>query len=134
VENGSGVLIYRNGNQRECERGQKKLRSCEVPREKKLARKKAPVRCIRRRHASCGTSDNTLTEYGHKEWRDLSGMAPAKQEIADSPDKGRRTNTNPGHFVGSDVMFAVSRSAIRSRENDQTGQNEEFFQGSSPDV
>jgi hypothetical protein len=49
-------------------------------------------------------------------------VAPAKQEIADGPNQGRRAYTHSGHFIGSNVVTLVaSQGIIRSNKNNQAG-------------
>ena len=72
----------------------------------------------------CRTSDDTLTDYSDEESCDLGRVSPTKQKIADCPNQGGRTDTNSGHFVGSDVMLVARRCAIGCRKNNQTRQQE----------
>ena len=100
MQNRRGELICRHRRQDESESQQKKSRSCETSRSSNSARKKAHVWCIRRGHYPCRTSDDTLTDYGLDESRDLSGVAPAKQEVAGQANQGSRPDPDSSHFTG----------------------------------
>src|SRR5713226_7683062 len=112
MENRRGELIHRDGNQGEGESQQKKSGNGEAPRSKKSARKGGWVWCILQRHDSCRTSDDTLTDYRHKDCRDLGRVAPAKQEVAGCPNEGCRAHADPSHFVGSNVAFLFGRCGM----------------------
>src|SRR5712692_3772458 len=112
VENRRGELICHAGNQGEGKSQQKKSGSCEAPRSKKSARKKAHVWCIRRRHSSFRTSDNTLTDYGRDQSSKSGVEALTEQEVASGTNQSCRANTDSSHFVGSNVVFVVLGSIV----------------------
>ncbi len=121
MQNRRGELVCRHRHQDESESQQKKSRSCEASRSSNSARKKAHVWCIRRGHYPRRTSDDTLTDYGRDKYRDLSRVAPAKQEIAGCPNQGCRSDTHSSHLIGSNVAALVaSECTIWSYKNDQT--------------
>ncbi len=65
----------------------------------------------------------------------LGRLAPTKQEVAGNSNQSGCPNTHSGHFVGPDVTLVpiviFSLRAAGRQGNNQTSQQNEFFQGSS---
>ena len=65
----------------------------------------------------------------------LGRLAPTKQEVAGNSNQSGCPNTHSRHFVGPDVTLVpiviFSLRAAGCQSNNQTSQQNEFFQGSS---